>query len=84
MSCFSYFGLNPMSFHSNHGLGDFEIVQGFITISDDADKLGFDIELEDNGFYLVKRENKKQSHHCCNLREVECVLNFIHGETHGM
>ncbi len=78
MSGFSYVVNQASHFHTNHNLSDWEIIDVFDFLRDEADEQGLDLETCDDGGFVIRIKDSKNSDHvfkCCqNLREVEVFL----------
>ena len=74
---FSFIG-DKKYFYTNNNLSDWETIDFFYHLVDEADKEGLDLETNDDGGFVLRVKNSKNPDHvfnvCANLREVEVFL----------
>lgn len=77
---FSFIG-DKKDFYTNNNLSDWETIDFFYHLMDEADKEGFDLETDDEGGFILRVKNSKDKDNvfrcCANLREVEIFLDGI-------
>ena len=80
MSHFSLVKMFPKDFYTNNDLPDWEIVNVFNGLCEQAENEGLELETDDDGGFLLSLKDSKKSdvYRCCqNLREVEVFLEGV-------